>query len=39
MSADDDAQRFLVAQVGCCDTQLTDRDGTACGNLLAVIVD
>ena len=39
MSADDDAQRFLVAQVGGCDTQLTDRDGTACGNLLAVIVD
>lgn len=39
VSADDDAHRFLIAQVGGCETQFSDRDGTNCGNLLAVIVE
>lgn len=36
VDADTDALRFLLAQVGGCDVMLTDRDGTQCGNLLAI---
>ena len=32
------AQHFVLGQVGGCDTQLTDTDGTACGNLTVVQV-
>ncbi len=30
------AKRFVLAQVGGCDTVLTDRHGTACGNLTVI---
>ncbi len=30
------AKRFVLAQVGGCDTVLTDRDGTSCGNLTVI---
>lgn len=36
ISANPDTHHFLLAQVGGCDTMLTDRDGTQCGNLMAV---
>lgn len=36
VDANTDAHRFLLAQAGGCETMLTDRDGTACGNLLAI---
>lgn len=39
VSTSDDNRRFLVAQAGGCDTQFTDRNGFACGNLFAVTVD
>ena len=39
VDANEKSRHFVIAQVGGCDTMLTDSRGTACGNLTVVQVD